>query len=213
MKTAKQTIVSVFGTLMGLAGIEHGIGEILQGNTPPSGIMFLSWPEAKFFASVNGEPAMSIVPNLLITGIMAILFSAAYIAWATLFVRRKHSGQVLVVLSIAMLLAGGGIFPPVLGFMIGILGTRANAARAIPRMRLSSERQEFLRKYWPLSPVASLIAWLMLFPGINLLGYYGVNEASLTMAVIALAIGTLILTIIWGVASDRESQARGGLRR
>jgi hypothetical protein len=32
MKSATKTTVSAVGILMGVAGIEHGIGEILQGN-------------------------------------------------------------------------------------------------------------------------------------------------------------------------------------
>ena len=31
--------------MMTLAGIEHGIGEVLQGNCAPSGILFPPWPE------------------------------------------------------------------------------------------------------------------------------------------------------------------------
>jgi hypothetical protein len=210
MKNATQIIVSMFGTFMGLAGIEHGIGEILQGSTRPAEIMILSWPKSKFFASVSGEPAMTIIPNLLITGILAILFSTIYIAWATLLVHKKDSGRALILSSIAMLLAGGGIFPPVLGFMIGVLRTRVNHSPSPRRTRLSDGLQKFLSKYWPLSLAASLIAWLMLFPGINFLGFFlGVNDAILTTVVIALAFGTLFLTIFWGLVSDRVRKVDG----
>ena len=33
MKSATQVTVSTFGVMMALTGIEHGMGEILQGNT------------------------------------------------------------------------------------------------------------------------------------------------------------------------------------
>ncbi len=39
MKSAIRVFASTFGSLMALAGIEHGIGEILQGNVPPTGTM------------------------------------------------------------------------------------------------------------------------------------------------------------------------------
>jgi hypothetical protein len=35
-------MASTFGVLAGLAGIEHGIGETLQGNVAPDGMMILS---------------------------------------------------------------------------------------------------------------------------------------------------------------------------
>ena len=51
---------------------------MLQGNVAPEGIMILSWPDSEVFAILAGEPAMTIVPNLLITGILAILFSLLF---------------------------------------------------------------------------------------------------------------------------------------
>jgi hypothetical protein len=43
--------VSTFGALAGLAGIEHGIGEVLQGNIAPEGPVVLSWPGS--YSTVN----------------------------------------------------------------------------------------------------------------------------------------------------------------
>jgi hypothetical protein len=207
MRNATKVTVSTFGVIMGLAGIEHGIGEILQGNTSPTGIMFLSWPDSAFFRSVGGEPAMTIIPNLLVTGILAILLSTAFLVWATLFIQRKNSGLVLMLLSIAMLLAGGGIFPPVIGILIGALGTRINAPFGWWRGYLTVGLRKFLGKIWPWPFVTCLIAWLLLFPGINLLGYFfGVNDPNLTVILISFALGTLFLTVFSGYASDYLGQ-------
>ncbi len=71
---------------------------------------------------------MTIVPNLLVTGILAILFSLAFPVWAALFVERKNGGLVLILLAAGMLLFGGGIFPPVIGILIGILATEDQCA-------------------------------------------------------------------------------------
>ncbi len=208
MKSATKVTVSTFGAIMGLAGIEHGIGETLQGNIAPSGIMFPSWPGSAFFSSVAGEPAMSIVPNLLVTGILAILFSLIYLVWATMFVQRKNGGLVLILLSTVMLLVGGGIFPPVIGIIIGALGTRINVPLTWWRAHLSVGLQHFLGKVWPWSFVAGLIAWLLLFPGINILGYFfGVNNPNLTVVLIFFALGSLLLTIFSGFAYDIQNGA------
>jgi len=75
MRNATRITVSTFGAIAGFSGIVHGMVEVLQGNTAPEEIVLLSWPESAFFRILNGEPAMSIVPNLLITGILAVLFS------------------------------------------------------------------------------------------------------------------------------------------
>jgi hypothetical protein len=126
MKNATKVTVATFGILAGLAGIEHGIGEILQGNRAAAGIVIKSWPDTPAMRIVSGEPAMTIVPNLRITGILAISVSLAFIAWATLFVQRPHGGVILLLLSLVLLLVGGGFGPPLLGLILGIAATRIN---------------------------------------------------------------------------------------
>jgi hypothetical protein len=203
MRNATKVTVSALGAIMGVAGIEHGIGEILQGNVAPAGIMFPSWPDSAFFRIVGGEPAMTIVPNLLITGVLAILVSLIFLVWATMFVQRKNGGLVLILLSIVMLLVGGGIFPPIIGIIIGTLGTGINAPLTWWRTHLSIGSRRFLEKVWPWSFIACIIAWLLLFPGISILGYFlGVNNPNVTVILIFSALGFLCLTIIAGFAHD-----------
>ena len=207
MRSATKGTVVTLAAIMGLAGIEHGIGEILQGSRAPAGLMFPSWPDAAFFRIVAGEPAMSIIPNLLVTGILAIMFSLAFLVWAALYVEKKNGGLVLILLAVAMLLVGGGIFPPAIGIMIGILGTRINAPSAGWRAHLPAAWRNFLGKVWPWSFGACVFAWLCLFPGINILGYFfGVNDPRYTVMLIVLAFGTLGLTVLAGLAQDAKQQ-------
>ena len=117
MRKATRVMVSSFGALVGLAGIEHGIGEVLQGNLAPGGIMILSWPDSAFFRILNGEPAMTVIPNLLATGILALIFSLSYLVCAVLFAERKRCGLVLTLLSLAMLWRP--TFPACAGCLIG----------------------------------------------------------------------------------------------
>ena len=112
---------SIIGIFAGLSGASHGPGEMLQGNIAPSEIMIKAWPE---LTALNGEPAMTIVPSFLIAGILTVIFGLIVAAWAGAFVQRKNGGLVLILLSIIMLLVGGGLFPPVFGVVAGIIGTR-----------------------------------------------------------------------------------------
>jgi hypothetical protein len=204
MRSATKATVSTFGAIMGLAGVEHGIGEVLQGNIAPSGIMISSWPGSAFFRIQAGEPAMTIVPNLLVTGILAILVSLIFLAWATLFVQRKNGGLVLILLSIVMLLVGAGFGPPLMGIIIGAVATRINAPW---HARLSVGLRRFLGNSWPWSFIAGLIAWLLLMPGSNLLDYFfGVNDPNLVPVLFFFALGFLLLTIFTGFAHDSMQQ-------
>ena len=211
MRSTTKVTVLTFAGIMGLAGIEHGIGEIRQGSLPPARLIFPSWPDSAFFRIVGGEPAMTLVPNLLVTGILAILFSLAFLAWAVLFVERKNGGLVLILLAVAMLLAGGGIFPPVIGILIGILATRINAPLTGRRAHHSAALSTFLERIWPWSFGACVLAWLCLFPGINILGYFfGVNDPRYTVMLIVLAFGMLGVTVFTGLTLDNQRHPAAG---
>jgi hypothetical protein len=72
------------------------------------------------------EPAMTILPNFLITGILAIILGIVIMVWSAFFVQKEHGGLVLVLLCIPLLLFGGGLFPPLIGIIAGAVGTRIN---------------------------------------------------------------------------------------
>ncbi len=83
MRKATKTVAIWFGVTAGLAGLEHGYFEILQGSTRPAALMFPSWgPQQCDPARIwhACEPAMSILPNFLVTGILTILLGLGIIA-------------------------------------------------------------------------------------------------------------------------------------
>lgn len=211
MTNATRVVVATFGTLAGLAGIEHGVGEILQGNVAPDGLMILSWPGSEFFRILGGEPAMTVVPSLLASGILAIAVSMGFVAWATLLAHRKHGGLVLMLLSIVMLLVGAGFGPPLLGIIVGIAATGVNGLLAGWRAHFPVSVRRFLGGLWPWSFGAAVIAWLGLLPGLPLLDYIvgatnPISEA-LVYTVILCAFGFLLVTIVTGLAHDIQRRA------
>ena len=207
MKNATRVFASTFGAIMALAGIEHGIGEILQGSVSPNGIMILSWPESEFFRSLSGEPAMTVIPNLLVTGVLAVFVSLALLVWAVLFVHRKNGGWIMITLSAAMLLVGGGIFPPIFGILIGAVATRIHTPGSSLKNHRLGGFQRFLARLWPWSYAACIIAWLCLLPGVPLLDYFfGGDNTVVILAILFFALSTLVLTVVTGFARDIQMQ-------
>ena len=158
VREATKTVATWLGVVAGLAGLEHGYFEVLQGNIRPTAMAFPSWgpvlcdPEEAWHAC---EPAMSILPNFLITGILTILISLAIIVWAGLFLQRKHGGWVLISLSIALLLFGGGLFPPIVGIVGSVAGIRI-------KKKLSGQPgnvTHLASTLWPW-PLIILVSWL-----------------------------------------------------
>ncbi len=114
---------SALGIFTGLGGATHGPGAILQGNVAPSGLVFEAWPS---LTALSGEPAMTIIPNLLVTGILTIIVGVIVAIWAGAYIERKWGGLVMILLTVALLLVGGGLMPPLFGFAAGILGAILN---------------------------------------------------------------------------------------
>ncbi len=205
MNSATRVVASVFGALAALAGLEHGVGEVLQGNVRAAGLIIQSWPDAAFFRIEAGEPAMTIVPNLLASGVLTIVVSLVFLAWAVGFAHRRHGGLVLVGLSIVLLLVGGGFGPPLLGIIVSLTATRIGAPLTWWRTRLAPAIRRLLAASWPWAFGASMGAWLMLVPGLPILSYtLGVEDSALVVVLFFSAMGLLALTIVSGLARDAE---------
>ncbi len=205
MSNATRITVSTMGVLAALAGLEHGIGELLQGNVAPAGLVIESWPDAAFFDIWAGEPAMTVVPNLRVSGLLTILVALIFLAWVTLFIQRKHGGLVLMLLSVVWLLVGGGFGPPLLGLILGAVATRIHGPSTGPR---AHGFRLVLGQMWGWSLAACVIAWLMIFPGAGILSTsFGVNDPNLAAALIFIAFGLLLLTILLAFVHDGQRPA------
>lgn len=205
MNSATRVVTSAFGVLAALAGLEHGVGEVLQGNLRAAGVMIQSWPDAAFFRIEAGEPAMTLVPNLLASGVLTILVSLVFLAWAVGFAHRRHGGLVLVGLSIVLLLVGGGFGPPLLGIIVGLTAMRIGASSTWWGKRFAPAIRRALSGSWPWAFAASIGAWLMLVPGLPILSYtLGMEDPALVVWLFFIAMGLLALAIVSARAHDAE---------
>jgi hypothetical protein len=195
--SARRVVVTGLAAFVAFAGVEHGIGEVLQGNVAPPGPVFPSWPGSAFFSVVGGEPAMSVVPSLLVSGVLSILVSLVFLLAATVLVRKRHSGLVLIALSFVMLLVGGGFAPPLLGVIAGVAATRLGSPLTWWRTRLSPGPRRILAAAWPTSSVACVLAWLVLFPGLPILGVVTAVDGPVIIPVVSLCALALLATSVF----------------
>jgi hypothetical protein len=207
---AARVIASVFGVLAGLGGMTHGVGETLQGNVAPDGIVMNSWTQGPIATNMGGEPAMTIVPNLLVTGILTIIVSLAVIVWSAAFVQRKNGGLILILLSTTMLLVGGGFGSPIIGILAGVAGTGIRSPLTGWRKRLPVNGRHFLAKLWPWVFGACVMSGVFLVVGSVILVYFfGLNNPDLFSNSFLFVVLSLPLTILTGAAYD--IQRRGAL--
>lgn len=207
--SATRIVLSTFGVVVGLAGVEHGVGEILQGAVRPQAVAIESWPDSRALEILGGEPAMTIIPNLLVTGLLAVTVGLAIAIWSAWFVDRRQGGIVLVLLSVLLLLVGGGMAPPLIGVVLGLGAKGTGGAGARPSSRLSHA----LGLIWPWTLGAGLLGYLGLMPGVVLLyELWGVESSGLVVALAALSFTGLFLSLPAARSHDRRSAAPAGPR-
>jgi len=203
MRRATRIVASLLGVFAGIGGPEHGIFEILRGSVRPEDLFFRSMgppcdPEQIWHAC---EPAMSVIPNFLVTGILATIVGVVTMIWAAAFVQRRRGGPVLILLSIVLLLVGGGLFPPVIGIVAGVVGTRINTPPAGRPNRAS----RLLAHLWPWSLVA-FFAWLLGQFAIGHVFNAWLMESGLVVPLFIM--GLMALSIVTAWARDLQSLSR-----
>ncbi len=201
MRKATRIVAATFGFLAGIAGLEHGVFEILQGNIQPPSFMFPSMGAPCVPAQVwhACEPAMTILPNLVLAGILTVILSFVIMLWSLVFVQRKNGGSLLILLSIVLLLVGGGFFPPLIGIAGGLAGTRINKPLGA---KAAVGLSRFAAALWPW-PLVIFVAWLL---GQYVIGYFANDFLKSVMGFsLALIVLLLPLSIYIGYGHDAAS--------
>jgi hypothetical protein len=157
------------GVLVGFAGVEHGILEVMQGNTPTDGLMIDAIGPAHKLWEHGGELAFSVVPNFLATGILAIVLGLLVTIWALRFVHTRSGALVLLGLTMALFLTGGGFAPILFSVLAVIAALKINSQlswwRSVPR-----SLRRGLSALWPW-PIAITCALFAIAVEIAIFGY------------------------------------------
>ena len=210
-RNATRMTVVTFGILAAIEGVLHGIGEILQGYVAPSEIFIQAWPGSSLTRLLGGWSAVTIVPNLFVSGILTVLLSLSIYAlslfvWATLFTMKKYDGPfpgvLLLISSIALFLVGGGISAPFIGFVVSIAWIVINQPLEWRRTHLAFSSRR--AKWWPWSFISILIFWLSVTIGSVIAGICtGVTPNSAIAALLSIiGAALLMLAIFTGFAYD-----------
>ena len=192
MNRATRTIVAVLGVMLGIAGLNHGFFEALQGNSPTNGLIIQAIGDEHQMWLYGTEEAFSIVPNFLLTGVLAMLISIAIIIWSVGFVHKKQGPIVFILLFLLLFLTGGGIGQIVFFIPTWLASTRINSPLTWWRKVLPEKIRWVLAKLWPYSLSVVLICFLIALE-IAILGFVPRIEDPDT----ALAISWSLLLAAW----------------
>ena len=204
-------IGSAIGVLLGIGGfINHGIFEVLQGNTPTNGFFIEAIGKANRFWVHGTEAAATIIPNFLVTGICVMLVGLAIILWSVRFIQIKYGATVFLLLSILLTLVGGGIGHIILFLLVWAYATRINKSLEWWKEILSERFRKVISKLWIYGLIATSISWLIVME-LGIFGYFPgqSNPDAILNIVFIFLFSTVILanlTFISGITRDIEER-------
>jgi hypothetical protein len=200
-------VISIFGIVVGLASIEHGVGEISQRSARPAGLLIQSWADTAAFSVLAGEPALTVLPTFVLSGILTVMVASALSVWSVFFVQRRGGGLVLILLSLILLLVGGGLGPPLIGVILGVAALRMHA---LPRHEVRRLLLP-LAWVWKWALVAGVAGYLALLPGTVLLYHFaGGADETIVYGLALFSFAALILSLVAARTADRLAAERRG---
>ena len=211
MRNATRVIVATLGVIFGISGMSHGFFETLQGNTPTGGMLISAIGEAHRMWPHGNEYAFTLIPNFLITGILAMIIGFSIIIWSVGFVHKKNGSFIYLLLFILLFLVGGGIGQIVFFTLAWAVSTRINKPLIWWRKVLPESGRRVLAKLWLGSLIAGALLLVMALE-IAIFGFVpGVNDPDLILIImlssLGVGLGVLLLTFVAGFAHDIERQA------
>ena len=203
---ATRVIATTVGVLFGIAGMNHGFFEVLQGNKAADGLIIQAIGEAQRFWVLGTEDALTIIPNYLISGVLAMALGAAIVIWSIWFLPTKHGPTIFLGLFILLFLSGGGIGQLIFFIPAWYFATQIEKPRPWWCKVLPPRSRPFLSRLWPVTLILATSAMVV---GLEMaiFGYFpGLTEAQTiqnTALLFVLAAAVLyVISFIAGIGHE-----------
>jgi hypothetical protein len=215
---ATRVIVSTLGVLIGIGSINHGLLESLQGNRPTPGLIVNALgPGYRWTVwTQGGEPAFTLVPNFLLTGLLATLLGLLLILWSLRGIQRSHGPTIFLLLAVTSFLVGGGVAQVLLFTLNWAAATRIRATLGFWRWLTPVSARRVLGRFWRWTVAAGTILFLVGLE-IAVVGYVpGVAGQTrmlhLCWGILLAALALFLFSYPCGFAHDLEARAQAGQR-
>lgn len=206
--SATRVVASVLGAFGGFMAMEHGFLETLQGNIAPSSIIIDAVGHQANSVFQGSEPALTLIPNFLLTGILTMIISLIVIVWATAFIQRKNGVVFLILFSTILFLVGGGLAPLIIFIISCAIATRINKPLTFWRGHLSGTAGHFLAKLWPYPFLVVFLPSLINLQNAIFGNFFGASIPNFSAILFLFIFGLISLSILSAFAYDILKQDR-----
>ena len=210
---ATRVVVSTLGVLVGVGSIDHGLLESVQGNRPTPGLIVnVLGPGYHWTAwTKGGECAFALIPNFLVTGILATLVGLLLILWSLRFMHTSRGPTVFLLLGVASFLVGGGIAQLLLFTLNWVAATRIRASLEFWRWLIPPPARRVLGCLWRWTLIAGTVLFLAALE-IAVVGYVpGVSDQTRLLhvcwSILAAGLALFLLSFLSGFAHDIEARS------
>ena len=150
-RDAAWVVATTLGIAAALLGLEHGAFETAQGNVAPGGLVIsaIGPPCEPSTAWHACEPALTVVPDVLVGGVAAMGVALLVLVWVVFGLTRKHGGDVLFLLTIVLFLVGGGFVTLLVGMVSAFAGTHIGSRHLWWRTHVPTGATRSLARLWP----------------------------------------------------------------
>jgi hypothetical protein len=154
-------ITSILGVTVALSSFLHGFFEFLQGSKATGGMIIQAIGEHQRFWVHGTEEAFTVIPNFMITGLIAMILSIATATWSIKFIEHKHGSAIFLILCIALTMFGGGIAHVAFFLPVWAYSTRSHKRLTLWRKVFSNRIGATAGKLWRVSVAVAVAAFII----------------------------------------------------
>ena len=181
--SSRRTVVLLFGIMIGLSSINHGVFEVIQGNKPITEFFISAiGPEQQMWEH-GKEGAVTLWKTYQSSGIAAIFFGLSMLLWSIIGIHKRFGPWIFLTLAIGSLLSGGGVAQIVLFSVNFNLALRIHKTAGNMSKRLSENSRNLLAGLWLPSTIAAMVLGILaMFMGVT--GWFpGVNQPNTALII------------------------------
>jgi hypothetical protein len=209
MNKSNIVLVKTLGIIAGCVGIEHGIGELLQGFDRVYNVFILSWPHSAFFKIMAGEPAFTLFPVFFLAGFFSIIFSLLFVIMILFLLTKKYALPGLLMAIGLMFISGAGFGTTLLGISACLIATKNQSGLTL-WSKIPGKINILFSKIWIYSYTLCITGWISLFPGAPVISQITMSENEYIMIIPMFVSFVMIpITMVTGFSKDIILREKG----